>query len=85
VTSANVGDMAAGTNNPEINRMLGTEGNFNEMIGLETNWAVNVIGMVGNYAEVFDRYLGPDTPISAVGFSVCTASRRSRICGWSWA
>ena len=35
VTSANMAEMAAGTNNPEINRLLGTEGNLGEMLGLE--------------------------------------------------
>ncbi len=63
VSSANVDDMAGGTNNPEINRMLGTEGNMHEMLGVEQNWAVNIIKNVGNYGEVFERYLGTDTPI----------------------
>lgn len=63
VTSANVDDMAKGTDNPEINRLLGTEGELGAMIGLEKNWAYNIIKMVGNYGEVFDKFIGPDTPI----------------------
>jgi len=64
VTQANVAELAkeAG-NNPSINRMLGTEGNMGEMIGLDKQWAVRAISTVGNYAESFNRHIGPDTPI----------------------
>ena len=43
--------------------MLGSEGNLNDMIGLDKDWAYSIIKNVGNYGEVFDRYLGTDTPI----------------------
>jgi general L-amino acid transport system substrate-binding protein len=33
------------------------------MLGLDPKWAYNVIKGVGNYAEMFDRNVGPDTPI----------------------
>src|SRR5210317_379889 len=50
VTSANVGEMsAAAGNNPEINRLLGTEGNLGEMLGLSADWAKNAIAASGNY------------------------------------
>ena len=39
VTSANVDDMAAGSDNPEVNRMLGSEGDLGAMIGLDPKWA----------------------------------------------
>lgn len=64
ITSANVADMAAApTNNPEINRLLGTEDQYGAMIGLDPQWAVNVIRAVGNYGEIFERHLGQGTPI----------------------
>ncbi len=63
INSGNVGELAEGTNNPEINRMLGTEGEYGAMLGLDQDWAVNVISSVGNYAEIFDRHIGPDTQI----------------------
>ncbi|MDE0045102.1 MAG: amino acid ABC transporter substrate-binding protein [bacterium] len=63
IDSGNVNDLAQGTNNPEINRMLGTEGEFGAMLRLDQDWVVNVINAVGNYAEIFDRNIGPDTPI----------------------
>lgn len=63
ITQANVAEMAAGTNDPEINRMLGTEGEYGAMIGLDQDWAVKVISAVGNYGEIFERNIGVDTPI----------------------
>lgn len=64
ITQSNVRRMARSAgDNPSINRLLGTEGNMGEMIGLDNQWAVRAIRAVGNYAEIFDRHIGPNTPI----------------------
>ena len=64
VTSANIDELvASGTDNPEINRLLGTEGNFGEMLGLDADWAVRAIKVGGNYGEIFERNIGENTPI----------------------
>ncbi|RKF12868.1 amino acid ABC transporter substrate-binding protein [Roseovarius spongiae] len=64
VTSANVNDMAAEAgNSPEINRLLGTEGNLGEMMGLDAKWAVRAIAAGGNYGEIFEKNIGENTPI----------------------
>ena len=63
VTQGNVERMAMGTDHPEINRMLGSEGSYGEMLGLAADWAVHAIKAEGNYAEIFDRYIGPDTKL----------------------
>ena len=63
VTSENVDQKATGTDNPEINRLLGSEGDLGAMIGLDKAWAWRAIKSVGNYGEVFERYIGKDTPI----------------------
>ncbi len=64
VTSANVREMAAApTANPEINRLLGTEGEFGALMGLSRDWAVNAIAAGGNYGEIFERHIGENTPI----------------------
>ncbi|WP_340298335.1 MULTISPECIES: amino acid ABC transporter substrate-binding protein [unclassified Roseobacter] len=64
VTSTNVAELAASpTNNPEVNRLLGTEGELGAMLGLDADWAVNVISAVGNYGESFARNIGESTPI----------------------
>ncbi|MCP1169000.1 amino acid ABC transporter substrate-binding protein [Limimaricola litoreus] len=64
VTSANVNELAAapGTN-PEVNRLLGTEGELGAMIGLENDWAKNAIAAGGNYGEIFEKNIGENTPI----------------------
>ncbi|MFQ5467369.1 MAG: amino acid ABC transporter substrate-binding protein [Kiloniellaceae bacterium] len=63
VTSANVDQLAKGSDNPEINRMLGTEGSYGAMLGLSKDWAVNAIKAGGNYGEIFERFIGTNTPI----------------------
>jgi len=64
ITSANVGEMAgAAGDNPEINRLLGTEGNLGEMLGLPADWAVKAISAGGNYGEIFEATIGESTPI----------------------
>ncbi len=64
VTSANVAELAAapGTN-PEVNRLLGTEGELGAMIGLSNDWAKNAIAAGGNYGEIFEKNIGENTPI----------------------
>ncbi len=60
VTQANVEEMAAsGTDNPEINRLLGLEGDLGAMFGLDNAFAVRAIAAVGNYGEIFEEHLGP--------------------------
>ncbi|WP_424985968.1 amino acid ABC transporter substrate-binding protein [Microbulbifer sp. S227A] len=63
VTSANLGELAAGTENPEINRLLGTEGTLGEMLGLDADWAQKAITAGGNYGEIFAKNIGETTPI----------------------
>ena len=64
VTQANVKQLArAPVDNPSINRLLGTESNMGEMVGLDNDWAVRIISAVGNYGESFDRHIGPSTVI----------------------
>ena len=64
VNQGNVGEMAAAAgDHPEINRMLGTEGSLGEMLGLDADWAARAIAAEGNYAEIFNRYIGPDSPL----------------------
>ena len=64
ITMDNVEEMASAPgDDPETNRLLGTEGEYGSMLGLEKDWAVKALAAVGNYGEIFDRYLGPDTNI----------------------
>lgn len=63
VTSANIDELAKGTDHPEVNRMLGTEGDLGGMIGLDKQWAVRAIKANGNYGEIFAATIGEQTPI----------------------
>lgn len=60
ITSANVDEFLT-NENPEIKRLLGTEGNLGEQLGLSNDFAYQVIKQVGNYGEIFDRHLGADS------------------------
>ncbi|OYW66810.1 MAG: amino acid ABC transporter substrate-binding protein [Bosea sp. 12-68-7] len=57
VGKANVDEMLKSPN-PEIKRLLGTEGKFGEAIGLTNDWAYRIIKHVGNYGEVFEKNVG---------------------------
>ena len=64
ITSTNIADMSAAPgDNPEVNRLLGTEGNLGEMIGLDGDWAKRAISVAGNYGEIFEKTIGQGTPI----------------------
>jgi general L-amino acid transport system substrate-binding protein len=64
VTAANVKELAAApTDNPQLNRMLGTEGDLGAMLDLSNDWLVNVIAAVGNYGEVFEQHIGENTAV----------------------
>ena len=71
ITQDTVADIAASTEDPVVQRLLGVpfspaEGEpvapFESGLGLEPDWVVDVISAVGNYGEIYDRNLGPGTP-----------------------
>ncbi|MEX0589546.1 MAG: amino acid ABC transporter substrate-binding protein [Xanthobacteraceae bacterium] len=63
VTSKTVDDMVK-SNNPEVKRLLGTEGNYGEQLGLTKDWVVRVVKHVGNYGESFDRNVGAGSKLA---------------------
>jgi general L-amino acid transport system substrate-binding protein len=62
VSSKNVDQMMSSAN-PSIKRLLGSEGDFGKSLGLENNWAYNIVKQVGNYGEAFERNVGENTPL----------------------
>jgi general L-amino acid transport system substrate-binding protein len=62
VTSENLDDMIANAVDPNIKRMLGVEGALGAGLGLANDFCVNIISELGNYGEIYNRHLGPDTP-----------------------
>jgi len=63
VTKGNAADMAANSANPEVQRLLGGEGNLGAMLDLSSDWAVNAISAGGNYGELFADTIGANSPI----------------------
>ncbi|MGD2011272.1 MAG: amino acid ABC transporter substrate-binding protein [Desulfobacterales bacterium] len=62
ITSKNVDDMLK-SGDPQIQRFLGVSPGNGEALGLDEKWAYNIVKMVGNYGEVFERNVGVNTPL----------------------
>ncbi len=65
VNKANV-DEKLKSDDPEIRRMLGVEGQYGEALGLTNDWVYRIIKHVGNYGEVFERNIGQGSPLKIV-------------------
>jgi general L-amino acid transport system substrate-binding protein len=63
VTAANVEQMRKDSSNPDTRRLLGASPELGQALKLDPAWVVNVVKAVGNYAEIYDRNMGPATPI----------------------
>jgi general L-amino acid transport system substrate-binding protein len=62
VTKANVREMLKSPD-PQIRRLLGVEGGLGSTLGIADDYAVTMIEALGNYGEIFDRNLGPSSPL----------------------
>ncbi|CCG09784.1 Lysine-arginine-ornithine-binding periplasmic protein [Pararhodospirillum photometricum DSM 122] len=62
VTSANVDEKKASTD-PNVRRLLGTDGDLGKQMGLTNEWAYNIVKQVGNYGEIFEKNLGKSSPL----------------------
>jgi general L-amino acid transport system substrate-binding protein len=62
VTQRNLNEMLK-SENPDIKRLLGTEGNYGEQLGLTKDWAYRIIKHIGNYGYSFERTIGENTPL----------------------
>lgn len=60
VSSKTISD-ALRSASPDVKRLVGTEGKFGEHIGLTNEWAANLVKLVGNYGEVYERNVGVDS------------------------
>lgn len=63
INSSNV-DSFLGGDNPVIQNVLGETGDLGAGMGLSNDWCYQVIKQVGNYAEIYNRNLGPGTPFN---------------------
>jgi len=62
ITSKNVDEMLK-SKNPEIKRFLGVTPGMGKALGIDEKWVYNIIKQVGNYGEIYDRSVGPNTPL----------------------
>jgi general L-amino acid transport system substrate-binding protein len=62
ITSKNVDEMLK-SKDPQIQRFLGVTPGMGKALGLDEKWAYNIVKQVGNYGEIYDRNVGPDTPL----------------------
>lgn len=64
VGRANVDEMKASPN-PGIKRLLGVDekNDMGKLLGLNRDWAYQIVKQVGNYGDVFERSVGPKTPL----------------------
>ena len=63
VTAANADWQRVESKNPEIRRLLGSEGDAGKSLGLDAEWALRAIKAAGNYGEMFERNLGSGSPL----------------------
>ena len=63
ITKANLEEVAASTNDPEVKRLLGLEGDMGKMTGLDNEAFKRAIAANGNYGEIFEANIGSSTPI----------------------
>lgn len=63
ITSRNVEAEAKSTQNPDVARLLGSDGEYGKDLKLPRDWVVKIVSQVGNYGEIFEKNLGKSTPL----------------------
>jgi general L-amino acid transport system substrate-binding protein len=63
VTRDNVLQLSATSEDPRLQRFLGASGDLGRSLGVADDWVVRIIQVVGNYGDLYDRHLGPGTPL----------------------
>jgi general L-amino acid transport system substrate-binding protein len=63
VTQENVDKMKATSTDPVVMRMLGTSEDTGKLLGLDKDWAYRAIKATGNYGEIFERNVGPNSAL----------------------
>lgn len=63
VTQANLEQLRASSQEPAVQRIVGTGDDLGKLLGLERDWLARAIRTTGNYGEIFERHLGRNTPL----------------------
>jgi general L-amino acid transport system substrate-binding protein len=64
VTSQNAEQMRSTSQNPSIRRLLGASPDLGDALKLRPSWMFDVIRAIGNYGELYERTIGPNTPLA---------------------
>lgn len=56
-------DKAKTDGNPSQKRLMGSEGDAGQKLGIPAEWGYNIVKQVGNYAESFERNVGKGSPL----------------------
>jgi general L-amino acid transport system substrate-binding protein len=62
ITQANV-DEQKSSQNPDVQRLLGVTGDLGSKMGVSNDYGYKAIKAVGNYGEIWDRNVGPKSPL----------------------
>lgn len=62
ITMENVDEMLK-SDNPNVQRLLGTDGDMGAKLGVPADFGYKIVKQVGNYGEMYNRNVGPDTPL----------------------
>ena len=63
ITQANLEGLKATSKDPVVQRILGTSEDSGKLLGLSKDWMANAIKATGNYGEIFERNVGPNSPL----------------------
>jgi general L-amino acid transport system substrate-binding protein len=64
ITQANVEKMMNESQDPVVMRITGKSEDTGKLLGLDKDWMVKALKAVGNYGEIFERNVGPKTPLA---------------------
>jgi general L-amino acid transport system substrate-binding protein len=56
-------DAARASTDPAVQRLLGVQPGMGQALGIDDKWVYNIVKQVGNYAEIFQRNVGKDSPL----------------------
>lgn len=63
ITQANLDQLRTGSQDAAVQRLVGTGEDVGKLLGLDREWLANALRATGNYGEIFERHLGPRTPL----------------------
>jgi len=62
ITKANVDEMLKSAD-PQIRRFLGVDPGLGAALGVDEKYAYTIIKTLGNYGELYEKYLGEKSPL----------------------